>query len=65
MIFHRTTFDTCEGIVPRNAYLDNDNIVRAIGMGSIVVEVLVRGKIKIICIEDASMCLSCKKIYYL
>lgn len=51
MTSNGVAFDTYEVIAPSNVYLNNDNIVQAIGMGSIVNEVLVKGKIKRICIK--------------
>lgn len=46
-------FDTYEVIAPRNVYVDDDSVVKAIGMGSIVVGAIVRGKINQIGIKDA------------
>lgn len=51
----RMTFYTYKVIVAYNVYLDDDSIMETIGMGSIVVEVMVKGKIQRICIKDASM----------
>lgn len=53
MTSHRTTFDMYEVITPYNVYLDDDSIVEAIGMGSIVLNSIVRGKINQIIIIDA------------
>lgn len=52
---HRGTFDTYEVIASCNVYLDDDSVVKLIRMNSIVVEVMVRGKIKRICIKEALM----------
>lgn len=46
------TFDTYEVIDSRNVYLDDDSVVEAIGMGCIIGEIIVKGKIKIICIKN-------------
>lgn len=51
MTSNGVAFDTYEVIAPSNVYLNDDNIVQAIGMGSIVNDVLVKGKIKRICIK--------------
>jgi len=53
MTSHRTTFDMYEVITPYNVYLDDDSIVEVIGMGSIVLNSIVRGKINQIIIIDA------------
>lgn len=45
-------FDTYEVIAPCNVYVDDDSVVKAIGMGFIVVEAIVRGKINQIGIND-------------
>jgi transposase InsO family protein len=50
---HRAAFDTYEVIAPRNVHLGDDSVVEAIGLGSIVVEVSVRGRSKRIRIKDA------------
>jgi hypothetical protein len=39
------TFNTYEVIAPNIVYLDDDSIMKVVGMGSIVVEVMVKGKI--------------------
>ena len=56
MISHRTTFVAYEIIAPWNAYLDDDNVLEAIRINSIVVEVMVmvmvKDKMKQICIKD-------------
>ena len=44
MTLHRTAFDTYEAISPRNVRLDDDSVAEAIGMGSIIVGVEMRGK---------------------
>ena len=44
MTSHRATFDTYEVVASQNVHLGNDSIVEAIGMGSIVVEVIIKGK---------------------
>ena len=43
---HRAAFDTYEVIPPRNVHLGDDSVVNAIGVGSIVVDVIVRGHSK-------------------
>ncbi len=53
MTSHRAAFDTYEVIAPRNVHLGDDSVVEAIGMGSIVVEVVTRGKMNRIRIENA------------
>jgi hypothetical protein len=40
---HRATFDMYEVIPTRNVHMGDDSIVEAIGMGSILVEVMVKG----------------------
>lgn len=45
MTSHRAKFNMYEAISSYNVYLDDDSVVKAIGMGSIVVETIVRGKI--------------------
>lgn len=45
MAFCRMTFYTYKVIVTYNVYLGDDSIMNTIGMGSIVVEVMVKGKI--------------------
>ena len=50
---HRAAFNTYEVIAPRNVHLGDDSVVEAIGVGSIVVEVLVRGQSRRIRIKDA------------
>lgn len=49
---HRTTFDTFEVISPHNMDLGNDSVVKAIGLGSIVVGVETRGIRNRVCITD-------------
>lgn len=46
MISHRTTFVTYEIMALHNIYLDDDGVVEAIGIGSIVVELMVKDKMK-------------------
>lgn len=46
------TFDTYEVIDSRNVYLDDDSVVEAIRMGCIIDEIIVKDKIKIICIKN-------------
>jgi len=53
MTSHRAAFDTYEVIAPRNVHLGDDSVVEAVGMGSIVVEVITRGKMNRIRIKDA------------
>ena len=50
---HKEAFATYEVISPRNVHMGDDSIVEAVGMGSIVVEVMVRGQPKRIRIHDA------------
>lgn len=42
---HRTAFDTYEVIASHNVHLGDDSVVEALGIESIVMEVIVRGKI--------------------
>ena len=49
---HRMAFHTYEVISPRNVHLGDDSVVNAIGIGSILVEVLVRGREKMMTIKD-------------
>ena len=49
---HRVAFHTYEVISPRNVHLGDDSIVDAIGVGSIIVEVLVRGHLKKVTMKD-------------
>ena len=49
---HRAAFDTYEVIPSRNVHLGDDSVVDAVGVGSIVVEVLVRGRSKKMTIKD-------------
>ena len=51
MTLYSATFDTYYVIAPRNMHLDDENVVKTIGMESILVEALVRSKINRICIE--------------
>ena len=53
MTSHRAKFNMYEAISSCNVYLDDDSVVEAIGMGSIVVETIVRGQINRIRIIDA------------
>jgi hypothetical protein len=41
---HRAAFDTYEVIPTRNVHMGDDSIVEAIGMGSILVQVMVKGR---------------------
>lgn len=43
----RSAFDTYDIITPIKIYLGDDNIVKTIGMGSIIVEVIVKDKKRI------------------
>ena len=52
MTLHKAAFDTYEVITPRNVHLDDNNVVQAIGMESIVVEAILEGKINQIHIKD-------------
>ncbi len=49
---HRTAFDMYEVIPTHNMHMGDDIIVEAIGMGSILVEVMVKGRTKRIRIKD-------------
>lgn len=49
---HRVAFYTYEVISPRNVHLSDDSVVDAVGVGSIVVEMLVRGHLKKVTIKD-------------
>ena len=52
MTSHRVAFDIYEVIFLRNVYLGDDNVIKAIIIGFIVVEVMVKGNIKRISIKD-------------
>lgn len=52
VISHRTAFNTSKIIDPCNVYLEDDCVVKAIGMGSIIVEAIVKGKINCVVIKD-------------
>ena len=52
MTLHRTAFDTYEAISPCNVRLDDDSMAEAIGMGSIIVGVEMRGKLNIFRIKN-------------
>ncbi len=49
---HKVAFNIYEVIPTRNVHMGDDSIVEAIGMGSILVEVLVKGQIRRIRIKD-------------
>jgi hypothetical protein len=49
---HRAAFDMYEVIPKRNVIMSDDSIVEAIGMGSILVEVMVKGQTKRVRIKD-------------
>jgi hypothetical protein len=49
---HKVAFDMYEVIPTRNVHMGDDNIVEAIGMGSILVEVMMKGQIRRIRIKD-------------
>ena len=51
MTSHKAALDTYEVIAPCNMYLDDNNVVQAIGMGSIVVKATLECKINQICIK--------------
>ena len=53
MTFHKVALDTYKIIASRNVYLDDDGIIEIIEMDSIVVEILMRYKIKTIYIKNA------------
>lgn len=52
MISYRATFDTYEVIAPYNVHLGGDNIIEAIGLGTVGVEVMMKDEIKRICIKN-------------
>lgn len=49
MSSHRTAFDTYEVITSRCVHLDDNSFVQPIGMGSIIIETILKG---VICIKD-------------
>ena len=49
---HRVAFNTYEINTPRNLYLDDNSVIQAIGMRSIVTETILKGKINQIRIKD-------------
>lgn len=51
MILHRVTFDMYDAITLHNVHLDDNSIVKAIGMGSIMVETIFKCIINQIHIE--------------
>ena len=53
MTSHRLAFDIYDVLTSQNVYLGDDNILEAIGIGSIVVEVIVKGKISKIRIKKS------------
>ena len=57
----RTAFDMYEVIASHNIYLDDDNVVKTIGIDSIVIKVMVKDKIKIICIKNIFLYSNCKQ----
>jgi hypothetical protein len=46
MTSHRAAFDTYEVIAPRNMYLSDESVMKAIGTSPTIVKVMVKGKIK-------------------
>ena len=50
---HRNAFHTYEVIAPRNVHMGDDSVVKTIGMGSIVVEAVCKGRSRKITIKDA------------
>jgi hypothetical protein len=60
MTSHRLAFDTYEVLTSRSVHLGDDSILEAIGIGSIVMEVMVRGKINKIRINE---CLHVPKVH--
>lgn len=52
MTLYRVVFDTYEPITSCNVYLSDSNIVQAIGMESIVMETILKGKINQFCMKD-------------
>ncbi len=49
---YKATFDTYEVIILQNEHMRDDSIIEAIGMGSIVIEVMVKCQTKRIKIKD-------------
>jgi hypothetical protein len=60
MTSHCLAFDTYKVLTLRSVHLGDDSILEAIGIGSIVVEVMVRGKINKIRINE---CLHVPKLH--
>ena len=60
MTSHRLAFDTYEVLTSRSIHLGDDSILEAIGIGSIVAKVIVRGKINKIRINE---CLHVPKLH--
>jgi NAD-dependent dihydropyrimidine dehydrogenase PreA subunit len=56
---HRAAFDMYEVIPTRNVHMGDDSIVEAIGMGSILVEVMVKGEPRGLESRTCSMCQNC------
>ena len=52
MTLDKATFITYEVIASCNTHLDNDNVVEAINVGSVVIKTIVRGKFIRVCIKD-------------
>ena len=52
MILHRVTFDMYDAITLHNVHLDDNSIVKAIGMIFIIMEVMLKCKIDQICITN-------------
>lgn len=53
VILHRAAFDIYEAIAPRNIHFVDDIVVKTIGMGSMVLETIMRDKFNRLCIKDA------------
>lgn len=49
----RAAFDTYEVIASCNVYLEGNSVVKVVKLGSIIVDVMVRGKIRRVRIKDA------------
>lgn len=52
VILHRAEFHTSKIIDPCNVYLEDDCVLKAIGMGSIIMEAIVKGKINCVVVKD-------------
>ena len=52
MTLYKVVFDRYEVIAPPNMHLGDKNIIKIIGMGSIIVEIIIKNNIDRIHIED-------------